>query len=307
MFLFHIGTLAEHFHYRRMSRPELGNIVMLNEAQSNSLVVETYKRLVEAEFNCRWCERVVSSLKNEENVRLKVKQDIASLRAQVYHFNEQVSETKEINKTSLDSAATAFEARDKAIYDLGALKLKLEMEKKLLEVEERSESEQKEIFESIFNTFIFCSFFSSLLLLDKAELERLRDKAVESHQPAIASMSDMLNQYNGEVVKLVHQSPKLEKVVTDFVNSVKVVGVNDRIKQGFQATMVLDKHVSKVPGYDEGAKDVLEAAIVAFDNFHISVLEKVSGLVNESLGVIKEKSKLPIVKDDLRIFLIFSF
>ncbi|MFS8035099.1 hypothetical protein Hanom_Chr17g01589091 [Helianthus anomalus] len=35
------------------------------------------------------------------------------------------------------------------------------------------------------------------------------------------------------VVKLVHQSPELEKVVADFVNSVNVVGVNNGIKQGF--------------------------------------------------------------------------
>ncbi|KAJ0716307.1 hypothetical protein HanPI659440_Chr13g0511181 [Helianthus annuus] len=53
MSLFHIGTPAEHFHYRKMSGPELGNALMFNQAQSNSLVVETYKRWVEAESNCR--------------------------------------------------------------------------------------------------------------------------------------------------------------------------------------------------------------------------------------------------------------
>ncbi|KAJ0785478.1 hypothetical protein HanOQP8_Chr02g0043631 [Helianthus annuus] len=44
MALFHLGTPTEHAHYRKMSGPELGNALMLNQAQSNSLVVETYKR-----------------------------------------------------------------------------------------------------------------------------------------------------------------------------------------------------------------------------------------------------------------------
>ncbi|KAJ0789039.1 hypothetical protein HanPI659440_Chr05g0198941 [Helianthus annuus] len=34
--LFHIATPAEHFHYRRMSGPELGYSLMFNQAQSNS-------------------------------------------------------------------------------------------------------------------------------------------------------------------------------------------------------------------------------------------------------------------------------
>ncbi|MFS7984291.1 hypothetical protein Hanom_Chr11g00984791 [Helianthus anomalus] len=76
------------------------------------------------------------------------------------------------------------------------------------------------------------------------------------------------------------------------------VTVNDGIKQGFQEARASDRVVNEVPGYDEGAKDVLEAAIVAFDNFHISVLRKVLDLLNEPLAVIKENSKLPIVKED---------
>ncbi|KAJ0800301.1 hypothetical protein HanPI659440_Chr03g0101411 [Helianthus annuus] len=75
MSVFHIGTLAEHAHYRKMSGPEVGNALMLNQAQYNSLVVETYKRRIEDESNCRQSEREVAFLKNEENVRLKTKQE----------------------------------------------------------------------------------------------------------------------------------------------------------------------------------------------------------------------------------------
>ncbi|KAJ0662723.1 hypothetical protein HanOQP8_Chr13g0471891 [Helianthus annuus] len=136
-------------------------------------------------------------------------------------------------------------------------------------------------------------------------------------------MKDMLTRYDGEMVelynltsellltkhwfltegvvwvgKLVHQSPELEKVVADLVHSVNAVGVNDGIKQGFQAARSSAKSVQEILGYDEGAKGTLDAAINAFDDFHISVLDKVSELVNEPLSFIKEKSKLPIVKED---------
>ncbi|MFS8017345.1 hypothetical protein Hanom_Chr15g01379281 [Helianthus anomalus] len=97
------------------------------------------------------------------------------------------------------------------------------------------------------------------LVNDKLELERARDRAIESHQSMIDDAKDMLTHYDGEmvelygfvselmltkqwfltdgvawVVKLVHQSPESEKVVANLVNSVNAVGVNDGIKQGFQ-------------------------------------------------------------------------
>ncbi|KAJ0700106.1 hypothetical protein HanOQP8_Chr10g0363791 [Helianthus annuus] len=200
------------------------------------------------------------------------------------------------------------------------MKLKFEeLEKKLLEVEEGSKSEHKKM-QSSYDQLLVDHL---RLVNDKVELERAQDRAVESHQAVVADMSHMLSHYNEDmtglyglasdlqltkqwfitegvawVVKLVHQSPELEKVVADLVNSVNVVGVNDGIKQGFQAAKTSDKAVNEVPRYDERAKDVIEAAIVAFDNFHISVLGKVSDLVNEPLAVIKEKTKLPIVKED---------
>ncbi|KAJ0789101.1 hypothetical protein HanPI659440_Chr05g0199681 [Helianthus annuus] len=313
---------------------ELGNALMLSQAQCNSLVVETYKGWVEAESNCCRYERKVASLKSEENIRSKTKQEIVSLHAQVDRLREQVSETKEINKASQASAAAAFEAQDKAVQDLVSLKVRFEkLEKKLSKVEEGRRSEQKKM-QSLYDQLLadhlrlvngkFLTFFLFaifrrfglllLLLLDKAELERSQDRAVESHQAVVANMTDMLNCYDGEmtelyehvselhltkqwcmtegvawVVKLVYESLELEKVVADLVNNVNVVGVNDGIKQGFQAAKDSSKAVNEVLVYDEGAKDVLEAAIVAFDNFHISVLSKVSDLVNEPLAVIKVK------------------
>ncbi|KAJ0743703.1 hypothetical protein HanPI659440_Chr10g0379011 [Helianthus annuus] len=295
MSLFHIGTPAEHAYYRKMSGPELGNALMLNQAQSNSLVVETYKRWIEAESTCRRFEREVAFLKNKENVR---------------------SNTKEVSKASQASATTAYEARDKVVHDLESLKLKFEeLEKKLSEVEERNKMEQKEMHSTY-----------DQLLADQVrliELERARDRAVESQQTMIADAKDMLPRYDGEmaelyslvselmltkqwfltdgvawVVKLVHQSPELEKVIADLVNRVNTIGVNDGIKQGFQAAKSLTRSVEEVLGYDEGAKDTLDTAIKAFDNFHISVLDKVSELVNEPLSVIKKKSELPIIQEN---------
>ncbi|MFS7987140.1 hypothetical protein Hanom_Chr11g01018931 [Helianthus anomalus] len=142
MALFHLGTPADHAHYRKMSGPELGNALMLNQAQSNSLVVETYKRWVESESNCRRFEREIANLKNEDNVRSKTKQELSSHRSQVDRLKEQVSEVKKVNKSSQASAAAAYESRDKALQDLEVFKLKFgNLERKLSDVEKRSKAE----------------------------------------------------------------------------------------------------------------------------------------------------------------------
>ncbi|KAJ0668214.1 hypothetical protein HanPI659440_Chr17g0686561 [Helianthus annuus] len=193
------------------------------------------------------------------------------------------------------------------------------MEKKLVEIEERRKSEQQEM------QIAYDQFLADHVRLenDNEEVERSRDRIVESHRAVVACTTEVLHQYDDEVtglyslilelllikqwfltdgvawfVKLVHQSPELENVVADLVNCVNAIGINDGIKQGFQAAKATDKQVTKVIGYDEGAKDALDAAIAAFDNFHISVLHKALDLLNEPLSVIKEKSKLPIIKDD---------
>ncbi|KAJ0652516.1 hypothetical protein HanOQP8_Chr15g0573051 [Helianthus annuus] len=184
-----------------------------------------------------------------------------------------------------------------------------------------------------FETFFFTvrlSVLSSLFLTvkfysssDKDEVERARDRAIESHKATIDEAKGMLTRTDGEmvevyaqvsevmltkqwfltegvawVVKLVHESPELEKVVADLVSSVNAVGAKEGIKQGFKAAHDSVRSAEEVPGYDVGAQDALNAAISAFDNFQISVLDKVADLVDKPLSVIKQRSELPIVKED---------
>ncbi|MFS7966518.1 hypothetical protein Hanom_Chr09g00774661 [Helianthus anomalus] len=298
MALFYLGTPAKHAYYRKMSGPELENALMLNQAQSNSLVVETYKRWVESESNCRKFEREVASLKNEDNVRSKTKQELKN----VGILEKKLSDVEERNKAKLKEMQSSY---DQLLADHHRL---------------------------INGTFVKCSllfpfldsFLSPLFLFsDKVELERARDRAVESHLNAVSDMKDMLTRYEREMVelydlsseflltkqwfltegvawvaKLIHQSPELEKVVVDLVNSVNAVGVNDGIKQGFRAARDSARSAEEVPGYDDRAKGALDVAIKAFDDFHISVLDKVVDLVNDPLSVIKQRSELPIVKED---------
>ncbi|KAM0002298.1 hypothetical protein Hdeb2414_s0334g00870521 [Helianthus debilis subsp. tardiflorus] len=146
MSLFHLGTPVEHSHYRKMSGPELGNALMLNQAQSNSLVVETYKRWVESESSCHKLKREIANLENEGDVRSKTKQELLSLRSQVDRLKGQVSEAKEVNKSSQASAAAAHEARDKALQDLEAFKEKFDaLEERQVSLEERHAADVKEM------------------------------------------------------------------------------------------------------------------------------------------------------------------
>ncbi|KAJ0535378.1 hypothetical protein HanIR_Chr09g0430021 [Helianthus annuus] len=131
-----------------------------------------------------------------------------------------------------------------------------------------------------FAFFFFYSFFNPLFILpDKSELEKARDRAIKSHQETIDEAKGMLTHCDGEmselyalvselmltkqwflmdgvawVVKLVHQSPELEKVVADLVNNVNAVGANEGIKQGFQAAKGSVRSVEEVSGYDVGAQ-----------------------------------------------------
>ncbi|KAJ0463877.1 hypothetical protein HanHA300_Chr14g0520661 [Helianthus annuus] len=318
MSLFHLGTPAEHSHYRKMSGPELGNTLMLNQAQSNSLVVETYKRWVESESLCHKLKREVAHLKGEGDVRSKTKQELVSLRSQVDRLKGQVSEAKEVTKSSQASAAAAHEARDKALQDFETSKSKLaDLEKKI----NRSRDEACRRAER--DADVSRSASGRLPSLAKDEIERSRDREIESHKTTIDEARGMLIRCERDmieayaqlselkltkhwfltegvawVVKLVHQSPELEKVVADLVNSVNAVGANEGIKQGFKAAQDLVGSAEEVPGYDAGAQSALDAAVKAFDELNISVLDKVADLIDEPLPVIQQRSKLPIVGDD---------
>ncbi|KAM0050345.1 hypothetical protein Hdeb2414_s0008g00296531 [Helianthus debilis subsp. tardiflorus] len=320
MSLFHLGTPAEHSYYRKMSGPELGNTLMLNQAQSNSLVVETYKRWVESESLCHKLKREVAHLKGEGDVRSKTKQELVSLRSQVDRLKGQLSEAKEITKSSQASAAAAYEARDKALQDLETLKLEFaDLEKKSTSSEMKYAAELKEMRES--HDRLLADYHR--LIDAKDEVARARDREVESHNATIEEARgmlircerDMIEAYTelselkltkqwfltegvAWVVKLVHQSPELEKVVADLINSVNAVGANEGIKQGFKAARDLIGSAEEVPGYDAGAQSALDAAVKAFDELSISVLDKVADLIDEPLSVIQQRSKLPIVEDD---------
>ncbi|KAJ0575667.1 hypothetical protein HanIR_Chr05g0215381 [Helianthus annuus] len=320
MSLFHLGTPAEHSYYRKMSGPELGNTLMLNQAQSNSLVVETYKRWVESESLCHRLKREVAYLKGEGDVRSKTKQELVSLRSQVDRLKGQVLEAKEVTKSSQASAAAAHEARDKALQDLETSKSKLaDLEKKLTGAEMKHAAELKEMQTS--HDQLLADYHR--LVDAKDEIERSRDREIESHKTTIDEARGMLIRCERDmieayaqlsehkltkhwfltegvawVVKLVHQSPELEKVVADLVNSVNAVGANEGIKQGFKAAQDLVGSAEEVPGYDAGAQSALDAAVKAFDELNISVLDKVADLINEPLPVIQQRSKLPIVGDD---------
>ncbi|KAJ0744204.1 hypothetical protein HanPI659440_Chr10g0384981 [Helianthus annuus] len=328
MALFHLGTPAEHAHYREMSGPELGNALMLNQAQLNSLVVETYKRWIESESSRCKLEREIAGLKNENNVRSKIKQELSSLRSQVDRLKGQVSEAKEINKSSQASAAAAHEARDKAVQDLETFKLKFgDLEKKLLDAEKRHAAELQEM-QTSYDQLLADHH---RLMDDKDEIERARDGAIESHKATIDEAKGMLTRTDGEmvevyaqvselmltkqwfltegvawVVRLVHESPELEKVVADLVNSVNAVGANEGIKQGFRAAHDSVRSAEEVPGYDVGAQDALNAAIKAFDNFHISVLSKVADLVISLCPSLNRGVSSPSLKKIVKFDLVFA-
>ncbi|KAJ0694478.1 hypothetical protein HanPI659440_Chr15g0609281 [Helianthus annuus] len=125
------------------------------------------------------------------------------------------------------------------------------------------------LFVYIYFIFILPNFASSSA---KSELERAHDRAVESHNAVIDEAKGMLTRCDGEmielyaqvselmltkqwfltegvawVVKLVQQSPELEKVVADLVNSVNVVGVNEELSRASRLPMIRFFLLKKFP------------------------------------------------------------
>ncbi|MFS8022436.1 hypothetical protein Hanom_Chr16g01439431 [Helianthus anomalus] len=132
------------------------------------------------------------------------------------------------------------------------------------------------------------------LISDKDELERAHNKAIESHKATIDEAKGMLTRCDGEMIKLYAQVSELMLTKQWFLTD----GIAWVVKLGFKAAHDSVRSAEEVPGYDEGAQDALNDAIKAFDDFHISVLGKVADLVDKPLSVIKQRSELPIVKED---------
>ncbi|MFS7927730.1 hypothetical protein Hanom_Chr04g00312551 [Helianthus anomalus] len=265
MSLFHIGIPVEHFHYRKMSGPELGNALMFNQAQSNSLVVETYRTWVDAESNCRRFEREVATLKIISRVR------------------EQVLETTEVSKASQASADAAYKARHKVVQELEVVNLKLdETQSKLAEVEEKWKTERHDM--QVTHEKLLANHVQ--LENEKDEAERSRDRISKAQKDVLVRMTELVGRYEGEttklydlisellltkqwlltdgaqwMVRLVHKSSELEKVVADITNVVNAYGVNEGLKQEYHAAKTSDVLVIDVLGFDEYAKITLDAAI----------------------------------------------
>ncbi|KAJ0638445.1 hypothetical protein HanHA300_Chr00c0117g0712821 [Helianthus annuus] len=256
--------------------------------------------------------------------------DALSAKMALFHFGTPAEHSHyrkmsgpELGNALMASAAAAYEARDKALQDLETFKSKFaDLEKKLSGVEKKHAAELKEMQTS--HDQLLADYHR--LVDAKDEVERARDREVESHKATIDEAKgmlircecDMIESYAqlselkltkqwfltdgvAWVVKLVHQSPELEKVVTDLVNSANAVGANEGIKHGFEAAKGPARSFEEVPGYDGDAQDKLDAAVKAFENFNISVLGKIADLVDEPLSVIKQQSELPIVKEDLEV------
>ncbi|KAJ0816649.1 hypothetical protein HanPI659440_Chr00c11g0722971 [Helianthus annuus] len=326
-----------------VSRPSPSPVDGGDNASSSPLWYDTEAVFLSRELGSGGIEDMDSARALEKYVPEWSLQELVSLRSQVERLKGQVSEAKEISKSSQASAAAAYEARDKALQDLEVFKESFaDLEKKQAGSEERHAAEMKEMQTSydqlladyhrlisgtVCELLLVCLFYLYLsnfvFFLAKGELERARDRAVESHNAVIDEAKGMLTRCDGEmielyaqvselmltkqwfltegaawVVKLVQQSPELEKVVADLVNSVNAVVANEGIKQGFKAAHGSVCSAEEVPGYDAGAQDALDAAVKAFDELQISVLEKVADLIDKPLSVIQQRSKLPIVGED---------
>ncbi|MFS7980471.1 hypothetical protein Hanom_Chr10g00939841 [Helianthus anomalus] len=80
-FLFNISTPLDHARSRKMKNQDLGAMVLSNQAQSNVLVMELYRRWIEAESVRENLEKETLSLKHKIRRSPDTEKKIAQLRA----------------------------------------------------------------------------------------------------------------------------------------------------------------------------------------------------------------------------------
>ncbi|MFS7919749.1 hypothetical protein Hanom_Chr03g00216361 [Helianthus anomalus] len=99
MALFHLETPAEHAHYWKMSGPEPRNALMLNQAQSNSLVVETYKLWVSEAKEVNKSSQ--SSTAAAYEARGEALQDLEAFKLKFGDLEKKLSDAEKRSKTEL--------------------------------------------------------------------------------------------------------------------------------------------------------------------------------------------------------------
>ncbi|KAM0064707.1 hypothetical protein Hdeb2414_s0003g00106241 [Helianthus debilis subsp. tardiflorus] len=110
--LFNISTPLDHARSRKMKSQDLGAMVLSNQAQSNVLVTELYRRWVEAESVRENLEKDISLLKRKIQKTPDSEKKIAQLTQDLQVQQEKVKALMTQNQSSQAAATSAAEDRD---------------------------------------------------------------------------------------------------------------------------------------------------------------------------------------------------
>ncbi|KAJ0429357.1 hypothetical protein HanHA300_Chr17g0656391 [Helianthus annuus] len=116
--LFNISTPLDHSRSQRVKSQDLGVAVLTNQAKSNVLVTEVYRRWVEAESVRENLEKETRSLKRKIQRAPDAEKKIAQLTQELQSQQEKVKALTTQNQSSQAAAASVAEDRDRISAEL---------------------------------------------------------------------------------------------------------------------------------------------------------------------------------------------
>ncbi|KAJ0836152.1 hypothetical protein HanRHA438_Chr16g0763631 [Helianthus annuus] len=245
--LFNISTPLDHARSRKMKSQGLSAMVLSNQAQSNVLVTELYRRWVEAESVRENLEKEARSLKRKIQRTPKTEKKIAQLTLDLQAQHEKVKSLTTQSQSSQAAAASAAEDRDRIAAELKGF----------------SESMQKKDEEH------------------KAVLAKMEESFTNARLAYANMMAARL------LAKNIHKGPEMTTTVAAVNNAMSVVDVNSGLHNGYLHALKKKTPYAEVPMLNRNVAEVLNAVVACFDSLAFPVVEDLPKLVNEPLSKIK--------------------
>ncbi|MFS7980466.1 hypothetical protein Hanom_Chr10g00939791 [Helianthus anomalus] len=291
-FLFNISTPLDHARSRKMKNQDLGAMVLSNQAQSNVLVMELYRRWIKAESVRKNLEKETLSLKRKIRRSPDTEKKIAQLTRDLQFQQEKVKSLTAQSQSSQAAAASAVEDRDRIAAEL----------KSFSEPMRKKDEEHKEVLAKMEESFANARLAYANMMAGEADL-KAQIEDMKGHEEEIkvenaafkakvedlqATKAWMLSEGAKLLAKNIHKGPEMTAAVVAVNNAMSAVGVNSGLHNGYLHALKKKTPYADVPLLNRKAAEELNAAVSSFDSLTFPVIEDLPKLVDEPLSKIND-------------------
>ncbi|KAF5760093.1 hypothetical protein HanXRQr2_Chr16g0749241 [Helianthus annuus] len=284
-FLFNINTPVDHARSRKMKSQDLGAAVLSNQAQSNVLVTELYRRWVESESVRENLEKETRSLKRKIHRAPEAEKKIAQLTFELQIHQEKI---KSLTIQNQSSQAAPAEERDRVSAEL----------RNFSESMKKTDEEHKSVLAKMEESFNNACIAYANMMAEwdalkageadlKAQIEEMKCnyeaevEGIKTENAALkASVDDLyatktwlLSEGARLLAKNIHKGREMTAAVAAVNNAMSAVGVNSGLHNGYLHALKLKTPYSAVPLLNRNAAEELSTVVACFDSLTFPVVE----------------------------------